>query len=167
MGNQRLVYRVILKVLAVLALVMLVWVFINSLFTQNHEEKVESEKKELVKIKLAEMKRGGIQKVRLGNQEISILYRKEPVALAKLKGNLKKDMIFYPQDADFYVFYNYGDSGNCPLFYSKETFKDTCSGKLFDTLGQEINNQKHGFRLVTPPHYYQANNLFLGKWRKE
>ena len=169
MENQRLIYRVILKVSAVLALMILTWVFVNSLFTQTDKSSESSEKAEqinLIKIDLSEMLKGNIQKVRLGNQEVSILYRKVSAPLEKLKTIFNKDVAIHPENSDFYVFYNYGDSGNCPLFYSKDTLKDTCSGKVFNTFGQEINNQNNGFQLKIPPHYFEGGKLFLGKWKK-
>lgn len=166
MKNRRLKYRVILKILTGSALMILVWVFVNSLFTQSVENVGTTDKGILKEIDLSDMKKGEIRKTRLGNYEVSILFRDTSVPVEMLKSIKQSNTILHLEDNHYFVYFNHGDSGNCPLFYSKNTLKDVCSGTVFDTTGREISNKDHGYKIMIPAHYYSGKHLFLGQWAR-
>lgn len=164
MENQRLIYRVILKVLTSFALMILIWVFVSSLFTQSGKNVKNGANESVVEFDLSAMKKGEIRKLRFGNKDVSVLYREKPINHETLESLQQPNMILHPEDNNYFIYYNHGDSGNCPLFYSKKGLKDVCSGTVFDTVGRDIRNENHGYKLIVPAHYYSGNRLFLGKW---
>lgn len=172
MQNPRLVYWVILKVFTALGFAVLLWVFINSLFSNNHTNKQESLKSEqslpLVKMDISIMQKGQIKKTRWGAKEVAVFYRNRPVSYhTKYIAKLPNDSLnsgSRSQNPDYFVYVNHGDSGNCPLFYSADTFKDTCTGKIFNSSGREKDNQQQGYKLEIPPHYFDGESVLFGQW---
>ncbi len=146
MQNPRLLYRVILKFLSLFAIVVFLYVLVNSLFVGNKEDKTTKEKTNVVKLDLADMGLNQAKKAVWGGQSIIIL---------KILGN--------GQPA-YKVFYNHGDSGSCPLFYSAEGLKDTCSGTLYDQTGKSLikNSGKH---LDSPPYTVNGDSLVIGRFQ--
>ncbi len=144
MNNLRLYFRVALKLLTFIALAGLSAVFINSLFVGSNSNINHSENIPVV-LDISSMKKGEIRKTRWKGKEVAVLF----------KGNssLKKQ---------YFVYENYGDSGNCPLFYTRDTFKDICTGQLFDLFGRQKNNPEQGYRLIIPPHYIQDKKIVFG-----
>lgn len=143
--NNRLVYRVILKVLALLALLLLTGVFINSLFTASKKKEGEQSVSSIVEFDVSNMKQGDIRKIRWNGKEVAALLR---------------------ENQQFFVYINTGNSGNCPLFKESKSFKDVCTGTQFDFNGREIGNIEQGYRLINPPHYFLKDKLFIGVKRE-
>jgi len=169
MKNPRLVFRVIIKILTVSGLVILLWVFISSLFIHQEKEPVVVHK--LLEIDLKGMKDNDIKKIVWKGKEVAILQRKGRPTLYHTKYLAK---IPHPSlnsglrsiSNIYFVYFNQGDSGNCPLFKESDGFKDTCTGTRFDTSGREKNKGIQGSRLEIPPHYFQGDKLFIGTWRE-
>ncbi len=139
--NNRLIYRVILKVLALLALLLLTGVFINSLFTASEKKRSHKSIIPRVELYIADMKQGEIRKTRWNGKEVAVLLRK---------------------DNDYFVYINAGNSGNCPLFKEPKGFKDVCTGTRFDFFGKEIGNAEQGYKLKIPPHHIVKGKLLIG-----
>jgi hypothetical protein len=95
------------------------------------------------------MKKGEIRKARWKGVEVAVLYRKQS------SSNNEK----------FFVYLNHGDSGNCPLFYQKNTLKDICTGSLFDVMGKPLQ-LSIGYQLEVPSYYFEEKKIFLGSDRK-
>ena len=169
MKNRRLVYRVILKIFTVSAVLVLSVVFVNSLFTNNIEQQKHDDILPLVKLNIAAMKKGEIRKAYWRGKEVAVLYRAQPVWYhTKFIAKLPHESLnsgSRSRLADYFVYINYGDSGNCPLFYGSGFFKDTCTGKWFDTAGREKNNRQNGAEIEVPPHYFDGENIYYGRWQ--
>ena len=149
----------------------LLLVFLNSLFIGGESE-LEA-KSAIVVLDISNMQKGEIRKTRLGSKEVAVLFRKKAVLN---KSPLTEASKFPPkvlnsvsrsQKAEYFVYFNHGDSGNCPLFYSGDNFKDVCSSKLFDMSGREVNNIKHGYKIEIPPHHFNNNKIYFGQWDRE
>lgn len=170
MKSRRLVYRVFLKILALCGLLALLWVLFNSLFYSDNTNtaQVDTKKTMIVKLSLSGMRRNEIRKVHLGNKEVAVLYRNDSFSYQDKDSSYPKFLELDSRSLkkDYFVYYNYGDSLNCPLFYSKDTFKDVCTGNKFDSSGKGKNEIKHGFKIEVPPHYFLGSDLFLGAWEK-
>lgn len=167
MKNPRLVFRVIIKILTVLGLIILLFVFTNSLFVQQDKEKVIEH--DLLTLDLKDMIKGDVRKIRWGGKEIGILKRKGHHVLRHTKYIAKiphqsLNSALRSLTEEYFVYYNQGDSGNCPLFIEGDGFKDTCTATRFDTSGREKGKGLQGFRLAIPPHYFQGDKLFVGAW---
>jgi len=139
---KRLRLRVAIKLMLSMALIVLFIVLFNS-FSPLFQKK--ETKEEALTIDTSLMKVGEITKVRWEAKEVAVL-KLEP--------------------SKFFVYYNHGDSGNCPLFFMKDRFKDVCTGKLFDLKGYQIDNLEHGYRLQTPPYTLKNNKVILGHAQK-
>ena len=166
MRDRRLYYRVVLKSMLFIGVLVLLFVFLNSLFVASKTEVVKE--KALVSLDISDMQRGEIRKTRLDHKEVAVLYRKQVIG-SEINNLHKTSPGIYSSESrsrkvDYFVYYNHGDSGNCPLFYSDEIFKDVCSGKLFDDSGREKNNKQHGYKIAIPPHYFIENQIYFGSW---
>jgi len=169
--DKRLIYRVVLKILFSVALLVLLIVLVKSLFTASNETK-KRENIALVSFDLKGMLEGDVRKTRWDGKEIAVLKRKGGRNLYHTKYLAK-----IPHESlnsglrsltkEYFVYFNYGDSGNCPLFKEPDGFKDTCTGTRFDTSGREKDKGMQGSRLEIPPHYFQDDKLFLGAWKEE
>ncbi|MCF6188858.1 MAG: hypothetical protein L3J51_00095 [Cocleimonas sp.] len=171
--DKRLIYSVVLKVLFLLAFLVLLIVLVKSLFTASDETNKHREKDvTLVSLDLKGLIKGDVRKARWKGKDIGVLNRKGNRILYHTKYLAK-----IPHESvnsglrslrkEYFVYYNHGDSGNCPLFKEADGFKDTCSGTRFDTSGREIGKGLQGARLEIPPHYFQGDKLFIGVWREE
>ena len=142
MKNPRLVYRVILKLFTLVGVAILLYVLVASLFVSQEETASSVKKSNMIEFDLNKLDDGEIAMIRWGEKQI--------ITLKLLNTNKYK------------VFFNTGDSGNCPLFYASSTFKDTCTGTLYDQNGQQKNSSspKH---LLSPPHYFDGNMLIIGR----
>ncbi len=173
MNNPRLVYRVILKFLGLIAFIVLLWVLTRSLFinsSENYSQKEAQKSKVSVMISLdiAGMIEGEIRKAQWQGKEVAILYRKAPITDHKKYTDklthLSLNIVSRSLTPEYFVYINKGNSGNCPLFYTNDTLKDICSSTVFNSAGREKNNLQQGFKLIVPPHYFKEHNLIIGEW---
>jgi len=170
MENPRLIYRVILKILALGAFLLLLWVMTRSLFVGSSQSEPENSKQQvqLITVDISTMRKGEIKKARWQGVEVAVLYRKAFIAQQVQSATQPMQAINKSASrsfkANYFVYINKGNSGNCPLFYSDDTFKDICSGTLFDSAGRKINDQKNPINLKIPPHYFVEEKLVIGKW---
>ena len=171
--SHRLMYRVILKTLTSLAVLILLVVLVNSLFISKSEpENASVTTNDLIPVMLdiTAMIKGEIRKAKWQGKEVAVLYRKKSL----VKSDSVKGKVAHPSlnkisrsiTLAYFVYINKGDSGNCPLFYVDDTFKDVCSSTLFNSTGRKITNLKQGFKLNIPPHYFEAETLIIGVWQK-
>lgn len=146
MENPRLFYRAILKLFALFGILAMLYVLFSSLFTdQGGVQKKEEERSkinDIVTLDLNEIRQGMVRKIRWNGKEVVVLK--------------------YSASSDYSVFFNTGDSGNCPLFYSSNTFKDTCTGTLYDHTGHD-ENKKSPKVLAKPPYHIKEAVLFIGE----
>ena len=174
MTDKRLLYRVILKLMAAAGIIALLFVFLNATFNSRDdiEEVVPVISSEVVFLKLANVEEGKVTTVNWENKRVGILKRPEQAQL-ELSEKISKpseatqlDLNSHPWrslDVSYFVFFDKGDSGYCPLFYERGVFKDTCSGLRYDLTGRQIGGTK---MLSIPPHYFdQAGQLAVGRWK--
>ena len=173
MKNPRLVYRVALKVLFLSAFVLLLWVMVRSLFVGSNVPQVENRQKkaQLVTLDISRMQKGEVRKTQWQGKEVAVLYRKKTLSpdtkiTTKLAQHSSLKSGSRSIKPEYFVYINKGDSGNCPLFYVDDTFKDVCSSTLFNSTGRKITNLNQGFKLNIPPHYFEAETLIIGVWQK-
>ncbi|GAA0411006.1 hypothetical protein GCM10009133_19350 [Cocleimonas flava] len=175
MENRRLLFRVILKSLFFVGLFVLIAVFVNSLFTnqQDNNQKVKKEKQiATVAIDISDMRKGEIRKVRWGVKEAAVLYRQFTKKAQSEEGSdSSKDTLHKSLSTEtrsikpeYFVFINHGDSGNCPLYYAKGEFNDTCSKNVFDENGLPVFPNQLSYQLTIPPHYFDGNLIKIGAW---
>ena len=172
MQNRRLFFSVIIKLLVFLGLLLLTLVFLNSLFTNDSSNsKVAKVEKPLTIIDISEMQSGQIRKARWKNREVAILFRQFPENLDQaVKVNELTDL--HPsikthtrsKKPEYFVYFNVGDSKNCPLYYAGGIFKDVCSSNRFDEAGRYVNGNLQSYMLEIPAHYFEHDKLIIGKW---
>lgn len=170
---HRKLFSLIIKSLIFLGLLLLLVVLVNSLFTSsaNHSTKTNKELPTVI-IDISDMYNGQIRKIRWKNKEIGILRRQFPEKLTKVPIETSKEALHSTLNNktrsvknDYFVYLNIGDSNNCPLFYSGGEFKDVCSSNKFDESGRSISASSQSFKIKIPPHYFNVNQLVIGKWQ--
>lgn len=173
MSSKRKNLGGLLKALSLLASLALASVLVQSLFPgmgSNEENKNNHESRD-VEINLEGMQVGEIRKVRWKGREAAVLKRKRPVYSESQAGQTKAD-ILDPKSrsllSEYFVYFNSGDSGSCPLFYDGNDFKDICSGRRFDNAGREKGGMD-GIEIEIPPHHFSFNKgkperLVIGNW---
>ena len=172
MRNPRLVYRVILKILFLSAFLLLLWVMMRSLFVGSNDPHTKNTQQETqtVTLDISKMQKGEIKKANWQGVEVAVLYRKTPISLQTDNRARQAHPSLNPTTRsikpDYFVYINKGNSGNCPLFYANDTFKDICSSTLFDNAGREKTRQQKGHKIQIPPHYFNNNQLIIGQWQK-
>ena len=173
MQNRRLLFTVIIKLLIVSGFLLLIFVFMNSLFTKDDSVRnVSSQKVSIAILNIADMQKGQIKKIRWNNKEVAILLRQNFEKLKSNKGEFLNDDMHHSINTktrsikvEYFVYINTGDSRNCPLFYSGGELKDICSSNKFDEAGISLYGNSQGFRLKVPPHYFDDTKLVIGKWQ--
>ena len=166
MTNNRLIYKVFLKVLTALGIVTLMLVFINSLFVRSPEKALA-----LVELDISGMKKGEIKKTYWAGRPVAVLYRSYPISeeyQSVLKAEFKTlNPAYRSIQREYFVFMDKGDSGNCPLFYRADVFKDTCTGNTFNNtgrmIGKRIENQQN-YEIKIPPHHFSDSQIVFGSW---
>ena len=176
MQSRRLLFRVILKSLFLCGFLVLIAVFLNSLFTnqqvKNKVNDADNKKSNLVTLDISNMRKGQVRRVLWGAKEVAVLYRQFPEKLANQAGEfLQEDL--HPsiksqtrsKKTEYFVYFNIGDSRNCPLFYAAGEFKDVCSSNRFDEAGRDMNANQQSYMLAIPPHYFEQDTVIFGKWQ--
>ena len=175
MQNRRLLFSVIIKLLTFSGLILLIVVFVNSLFSSNEIININN-KEELPNavLDISEMYKGQIKTVRWNNKEVAVLLRQFPEKLGEIdKVSLVESHhpSIKPQlrsvKPEYFVYYNIGDSKNCPLYYAAGIFKDVCSSNRFDEAGRDIKANLQSYMLEVPPHHFEKENLIFGQWKPE
>ena len=177
MLNRRTLFAAIIKLLVMLGLLLLAIVFINSLFIgdDNARPKIEENPVDIVSLDIADIRKGQVKRVRWDNREVAILYRQFPEKLSQAtvenSASLTNEKIHSSINAEtrsikneYFVYFNVGDSKNCPLYYAGGVFKDTCSSNQFDESGRNISTSPLNYKLQIPPHYFDKQQLIFGKW---
>ena len=174
MKNPRLIYRVALKILGLSAFALLLWVMTRSLFVGSNavtpQQASKENKASLVSLAISGMQKGEVRKLNWQGKEVAVLYRKVPISFhTKYIAKLPHPSLNSGSRSikpEYFVYINKGDSGNCPLFYSNDTFKDICSSTLFNSAGREKANLQQGYKIQIPPHHFKNDHLIIGEWPK-
>jgi len=176
MYKKRTILRIAIKSLLFIPVVILTFVFMKSLFPVVSNESASNDSQiKTVQLNLQGMQPGDIRKTRWQGREVGILKRiRVGFGHTKYIANLPHQSLHSgsrSRVSEYFVYYNQGDSGNCPLFYDAEGFKDICSGKRFYSNGREVNNQQNGALIKIPPHYFNSTDdgiteLVVGKWEE-
>jgi len=172
MPNRRLLFTAIIKLLILLGLLVMIWVFINSLFSKDERISVTVSKDvPILTLDLSEMKKGQIKKVRWDNKEVAILSRQNLSILKTIENSEFKEKLHPSINVqtrsirpEYFVYFNAGDSSNCPLFYAAGELKDVCTSNKFDETGRGLKLSLNDFVLKIPPHYFENTKLIIGKW---
>lgn len=145
MKDKRQIYRVILQLMTYISVVVLLWVMFSSAFVADKEQKIQANN---IEMSLQQLAIGELTHVLWQGKRVSVLHRNDA----------QKDAYF--------VFYDVGDSGNCPLFFKGKILKDTCTGTQYDQWGSPIG-QSRADDLESPPHHFLANQkkLIIGVWK--
>ncbi len=147
LNNPRLVYRVILKVLLSFAVLLLIIVFLNSLFIATPDDKSSHlTQNKTIELDLRSMNAGETRKIRWQSKEV---------------------IIFKRDDEKVFTYFNTGDSGNCPLFKEPAGFKDICTGTRFDFKGRSKGDSNQSVILKSPPYYLLGDTLIIGVSQKK
>lgn len=179
MSDKRLLYRVMLKVLAMIGIIALLLVFFNATFYSNIETQEAVLDAEDITVDISDLFSGSNTIVRWNNQRVGILKRSDLNQLALVKQSAKGPEAMLDEinnhawrslDPRYFVYFDTGDSGHCPLFMQnkdgKISFKDTCSANWFDSQGRYISDGKLGLKI--PPHHFSDDNqLLIGRWLAE
>jgi len=172
--DNRLVYRVVLKLLFLVALGVLTIVFINSLFIgSDKERKTQSAvAKSIVLLDLSNMKKGDVKTIHWDGKEVAVLHRKTnfPFYHTKYIAKIPHQSVnsgLRSLKTEYFVYFNYGDSNNCPLFVEDYGLKDVCTGTKFNTSGRVKGNEQQGYRLKIPPHHFEGVILTIGDWETD
>lgn len=175
MQNRRLLFSVIIKLLTFSGLILLTVVFVNSLFSSDERVTTNVNKEfATVILDITEMYKGQIKTVRWNNKEVAVLFRQFPEKLGGID-KVSLDENHHPSikaqlrsvKSEYFVYFNIGDSKNCPLYYAAGVFKDVCSSNRFDEAGRDIKANLQSYMLEIPPHYFEKGNLIFGQWKQE
>ena len=170
MQDRRLLLRTILKVLVFLAVCLLLLVFVNSLFTDNKTRLNTAGAVQKAQLDVGNLQPGQIKKTRWNGKEVAVLRRisleKIPPLHTIIKEDSHKSLDAWTRSArpEYFVYFNVGDSGNCPLFYSQGIFKDICTSNKFDENGRGIRADQGRYVIQIPPHHYIGDMLKFGSW---
>lgn len=173
MTDKRLLYRVILKLMAAAGIIALLFVFLNATF--NSRDDIEDVSpvisSELIYLKLASVEEGKVTTVIWENKRVGVIKRSDQTQLGLIQQTSKApeatkiDLESHPWrslNTAYFVYYDKGDSGYCPLFFERDSFKDTCSGIRYDLTGRQNGGTK---TLAVPPyHFSKAGELAIGRW---
>jgi len=176
MTDKRLLYRVILKVMGTIGIIALLSVFLSSAFYSNIETTDAVIDVNDTRVDVSRLFAGDVIIVRWNNRRVGVLKRTDATQLALVKqmSNAPKPSLdavnlhaWRSFDPRFFVYYDVGDSGHCPLFVDNEggeaAFKDTCSGNWFDAQGRFKSDNTAGLKI--PPYYYSdMDELVIGRW---
>ena len=175
MTDKRLLYRVIMKLMAVVGIIALLLVFLNATFNsglETEEEVVVSD--EVISMKLALVTSTEPTNVVWNNLRIGVVKRDGMSQMGLIQATSKAPQAnaesvdqhpWRSTDVSYFVYIDRGDSGHCPLFFDDKTFKDACSGNRFDLTGRQIGGSR---TLSIPPYYYaQAGQLVIGRWKAD
>ncbi|MCK5897151.1 MAG: hypothetical protein KAG20_10110 [Cocleimonas sp.] len=146
MADKRQTFRVILQLMTYIGVAVLLWVMFSSAFVADNAQQEEQDVN--IEISLHQLAVGELTHVLWQGQRVSILHRNDA------------------QQTPYFVFYDLGDSGNCPLFFNGKLFKDTCTGTQYNQLGKPITQNRAG-SLESPPHHFllKQNKLVIGVWK--
>ena len=173
MTDKRLLYRVILKIMAAAGIIALLLVFLNATFNSRDdiEEVSPVISSDVIYLTLAGVEEGKVTTVIWENKRVGVIKRSSHTQLGLNQKTSKApeaaavDLETHPWrslDATYFVYYDKGDSGYCPLFFERENFKDTCSGIRYDLTGRQDGGTK---TLGVPPyHFSKAGELAVGRW---
>ena len=149
MADKRQVYRVILQIMTYIGVAALLWVMFGSVFVPDYEKSNQSV--EVMEINLQSLVKGKTTHVMWKGKKVSILHR---------NNQLNKN-------SRYFVYYDLGDSGNCPLYFTGEILKDTCTGTQYNQFGKPVNNIRAD-DLELPSYYFiEQTKLVLGKEKSE
>lgn len=176
MTDKRLLYRVILKVMTMIGIIALLLVFFNAAFFTNIETEAVVIDVDDTSVDVSRLSSGSNKVVRWNNKRVGILKRTDANQLALIAESSKapdeslasiSEHPWRSIDPRFFVYFDVGDSGHCPLFFQIQaqlvSFKDTCSGNWFDSQGRFKSDGTAGLKI--PPHYYSAEGqLVIGRW---
>ncbi|RVU82786.1 hypothetical protein EOL70_19790 [Leucothrix sargassi] len=176
MTDKRLLYRVILKLMAAAGIIALLFVFLNATF--NSRDDLEEEEpvisSEPVILPLASVEFGKVTTVNWENNRVAVVERSKQAQTSLLEqSNQAPDSTLLSLETHpwrsanvaYFVYFDKGDSGYCPLFHDKGSFKDTCSGVRYDVTGRQEGGTK---TLSIPPHYFTSTGtLVVGRWRAD
>ncbi len=145
MKDKRQTYRVILQLMTYIGVAALIGVMFSSAFVADEEQE---ELPDNIEMSLQQLAVGELTHVLWQGKRVSILHRNDA------------------QQNGYFVFYDLGDSGNCPLFFNGSTLKDTCTGTQYNQLGKPVG-QSRADDLASPPHYFLAikKKLLIGTWK--
>ena len=176
MADKRLLYRVILKVLGMIGIMALLLVFLNSVFYTNIETEEIVINADDTLVDVSGLLNSSNTIVRWNNKRVGILKRNDANQLALIAQSSKApesnlaSINVHPWrsiDPRFFVYFDVGDSGHCPLFFlntvDEVAFKDTCSGNWFDSEGRLKSDGTAGLK-IPPHHYSEQGQLVIGRW---
>ena len=170
--NKIQLYRVILKVMALLGIIALLWVFLNASSTPDDSQANSVSYSNTVD--LADLAAGELKLAQFGALSVAILHRSEAdqaklamAAQQSPKEATEQAVSKHPWRSmmlPYLVVVNRGDSGNCPLFSGNGMLKDTCTGSLFDSTGRRrLSGGQNA--LSVPPHYFSGpDTVVVGRW---
>ena len=152
MTDKRQVYRVILQIMTYIGIAILLWVMFSSVFVEDEENSDASG--ETIEVLVKSLAKGESTHVIWQGKKVSILHRNTPKGVAN-KTN------------EYFVYYDLGDSGNCPLFFTGDILKDTCTGTTYNQFGKPIERTNVN-DLESPPHYFiEPTKLLIGEDKEE
>lgn len=172
--EKRQLYRVIMKYMALLMILVLFAVMLRSVFYRIPEAvEVDSIK---VKIDAEPM---AIQLVRWNDQDIAVLRMNE-----RLRQQTKTSLLEYTdsathpslnsvtraQDDEYFIFNSRGSGVGCPINITRVQglwqLRDICTQITYDLAGRPLKQQSGVKELQVPPHYWQdETTLILGQWQ--
>jgi hypothetical protein len=125
------------------AIAVFLWVMIGTTFVADNKKKQTLPDR--IEMSLQQLTKGELTHVLWQGKKVSILYRNDT------------------SDTSYLVYYDLGDSGNCPLFFNGKILKDTCTGTKYHQTGESVNQSKVD-DLASPPHYFITlkNKVIIG-----
>lgn len=166
--DRRQVYIISVKLLALLGVVIIMAVMINSLFpakeSNNQTEKKDiASKPESIEVFLEMLVAGKMTYTHWAGRPVGIIKRLSPPAAFEAGEPLNAN--WRSIRPDYFVFFNEVGIAKCPLylFPDGKKLKDTCTGVQYDLTGRRI--ERSGEPLQIPPHYFIGDKkVIIGQW---
>jgi hypothetical protein len=141
--GKRQTYRVILQLMTYISIMALLGVMFSSAFVGNNTEtEINNRLDGIIKIPLQSLSRGELMHVLWQGKRVSILHRNDV------------------KEKTYLVYYDLGDSGNCPLYFNGKLLKDICTATQYRQSGVALNKNRTN-SLGFPPHYFATNQQQL------
>ncbi|MBK8453716.1 MAG: hypothetical protein WAQ53_05755 [Thiofilum sp.] len=173
---KRQLYRVLIKSMVMLGIVVLIGVLVRSVMSTPEPETQHAslvlEQKFTVPLNVHS---GKVQLIRWGQQEVGVLHLTDTMkASLKLATDKDTEPNLNPQTRarhpDYFVYINKGSGVGCPITLvttQQALLRDTCTQATYDLAGRPLNATLRLPVLTVPPHYFKEGKITLGAWEEQ
>jgi Rieske Fe-S protein len=154
--ERRQLLAQLVKLLSMIGLIALAWVFVASLTsTQQTEDKKMTRG---IEVNVSQLKPGQLRKLSLGHKEVWV-YHRSSEDVEQLK---KDNPDLRSQHDNYFVFFPYEPKRQCLVNWdaNNRSFYDTCNARHFDQAGRLAGNKGSlQVQLTVPEHHFVSEQV--------